>query len=136
MSAKRTRRTRNSAIDAAGLMALAVTLLLSWPGVRIAQAGDDSALMSVDPALEAAQAPAAPAEAPSCAVPGMPSTLGDAMVEHQARRMLREIAKRAQAAAPAPAPGQPWIAKTDQGVVLNSRGYNYRPRGEGGPATP
>ena len=136
MSATRLSSLRRLSTDTLGFAAVAATLALAWPGgVQTARA-DEAALMSVDPSLvEAQKAPAREADekvvklvlpsdpGPSCANPGVGSTLDNAMIEHQAKQMLRQIAKRAQDAPP----GQPWIAETDQGIVLNSRGYNYRP---------
>jgi hypothetical protein len=131
--------------DLSGLLgstAIVASFALAWPGVQVAQA--DEPLMTVDPVLVEAQnrvaraeAPAAPAmelakelpgSGPSCANPGTPSTLNDAMIEHQARRMMRELTKQIEAAPP----GQPWIARTEQGVVLNGRGYNYHPTRQAG----
>ena len=138
MNAIRTDSSMRLLRDALGFVALAATLALAWPGVQIAraaeQAADELAGMSVDPALVRAQnlrvqtaetgprLPVAPAAAgPSCSNPGVPSPLTDAMVEHQSRRMLRELVKRA-AAQP-----QPGTQSSEHGIVLNSRGYNYRP---------
>jgi len=127
-----------------GSAAIVACFAMAWPGVQIARA--DEPLMTVDPVLVEAQAHLARVEAPapsrvealqgreiqakelpgsgpSCANPGVPSTLNDAMVEHRARQMMRELAKQVGEVPP----GQPWIAKTEQGVVLNGRGYNYQP---------
>jgi hypothetical protein len=110
--------------EAVGLLALAATLALVSPGVEIARAGDAAsparaeAPVSVDPLLEsrvAAPRLAAP-NAPSCESPGG-ALRDDALLEHQ----LRELVRRAAAQQPH-APGS-----TEQGIVLNGRGYNYRP---------
>lgn len=116
--------------DTLGLAAVAVGVVLAWPGIRIAQAGDaapESAVvtvgeaqqMSVDPLLVQAQAGPAAGEGPSCSSPGVPSPLGDAMIEHQVRRAMQQMVQRMAAE-------QPGEADADRGIVLNSRGYNYR----------
>jgi hypothetical protein len=109
--------------EAFGSLALVATVVLAWPGIQVARADDDTALMSVDPALVQAQtATAAPRvavrEAPSCDDPGVPSTLDDAMVAHQIRQAMREYAQRVAAEGP---------HDPSEGIVLNGRGYNYRP---------
>jgi hypothetical protein len=129
MSSSRISSALHFSRDALGILAVAATLALSWPGVQIARAdAPAAAAMSVDPALVQAQArtvpqpTAAPSSAgPSCANPGVPSTLDDAMVENDARRMLRQIVKRAAAQQQAGA------ESSEHGIVLNGRGYNYRP---------
>jgi hypothetical protein len=60
--------------------------------------------------------PVAAQSAPSCENPRA-ALLDDALLEHQ----LRELVRRA-AAQQSDAPGS-----SEQGVVLNGRGYNYRP---------
>lgn len=124
-----------------GIAAVAATIALSMPGLQVARADDDAtgapaaAAMSVDPLLveqAAGRARVAPGpkpatrQTPSCENPGRPSTLEDALAEHQAQQMLREIARRATAQQAAP-------QSTEQGIVLNGRGYNYRPTGPAGP---
>lgn len=131
MSAQRRLFSLRGVLDALGFAAVAATLVLSWPGVRIARAEDPpaaraegaepaAALMSVDPLL--VQGPAAPAaqDELTCANPGVPSPLNDAMIEHQIRRSMRELAQRMAAE-------QPDDGSGDHGVVLNGHGYNYRP---------
>lgn len=109
-----------------GFLAVAAVLALTSPGVQIARAGDEVAtpsgagLVTVDPALVQAQTASASKTGPSCASPGTRPTLNDAMVEHQTRRMMQEIARQAAAAQPGQAPGE-------QGIVLNGRGHNYHP---------
>jgi hypothetical protein len=114
--------------DAVGLLAVVAVLALTSPGVQIARAGDEvavappasAALISVDPALVGRKTPAAAsATSPSCSKPTTPTILNDAMVEQQRRRLMQEISRRAAAQQPGQAP--------QDGVVLNSRGYNYRP---------
>ena len=108
-----------------GLLALAVSLALTSPGVQIARAEDDlvspaPADMTVDPALVAQAPPASPANAgPSGRGPGAPSVLQGGHFEQQTQRLQREIMRRASAARSNSKPGE-------DGVVLNGRGYNYR----------
>ncbi len=140
MSSTRMPSARRLLMDTLGFAAVAATLVLAWPGVRTAHA-EEAALMSVDPTLVEAQKVLVddsdemaklvlPVDSgPSCANPGVGTTLENAMIEHQAKQMVRAIAKHAQNVPP----GQPWVAETDQGIVLNSRGYNYRPYRQGDP---
>lgn len=114
-----------------GFAAVVATVALAMPGLQVARAADEApaasgtGLMSVDPMLVQAS-PTPPLvlpkarRTPSCEDPGQPSMLDDALAEHQAQQMLREIARRAIAQHNAP-------QSTEQGIVLNGRGYNYRP---------
>ncbi len=120
-----------------GFAAVVAAIALAMPGLQVARAAEDAAeapaaiaagAMSVDPLLVQKKAPARRLElpqlkqGPSCANPGRPSTLGDALAEYQTQQVLREIAKRAAAQQAAP-------RSTEEGIVLNGRGYNYRPAG-------
>jgi hypothetical protein len=120
-----------------GLLALIAALALTSPGVRIARAADGlvsapPADMSVDPALVRALALAntganvpseskTPESGPSCDGPRMPSVLNSPLAEQQTRRIQRELARRAGAAKPSAESPEADV------VVLNGRGYNYRP---------
>lgn len=106
-----------------GFFALGAMLLLVSPGVQIAQAADGdpavAAAASVDPLLARRavlpQAPS-PAAAPSCENPGEP-LLDDALLQRQ----LRDLVARAAAQQAVGA------QSSEHGIVLNGRGYNYRP---------
>ena len=117
-----------------GIGAVAATIALAMPGLQVARAADDGreapgaivvGAMSVDPLL-VGKAPGRRLEGPktdqgpSCENPSRPSLLDDALAEYQTQQMLREIAKRVAAQQAAP-------GSSEQGIVLNSRGYNYRP---------
>ncbi len=128
-----------------GLAAVVAAMALAMPGLQVARAAEDAAeapaaiaagAMSVDPLLVQKEAPAprlelpqlkqepkeVPKQGPSCENSGRPSTLSDALAEYQTQQVLREIAKRAAAQQAAP-------RSTEEGIVLNGRGYNYRPTG-------
>lgn len=117
-----------------GIGAVALTLGLAMPGLEVARAADETGkapgatvvgVVSIDPLL-VKEAPGRRLEGPkaepgpSCENPSRPSILDDAWVEYQTQQVLREIAKRAAAQPAAPGSGE-------QGIVLNGRGYNYRP---------
>ena len=116
------RTDRSRLRDAAGFAAVVLACGLAWPGVQAR--ADESALMSVDPALEQAVAEpplaaARPAREPAtCSNPGGPTPVDDAMARHQVRQALRAYAKRIQAER-----GD----DPEAGIVLNGSGYNYRP---------
>ena len=124
-----------------GVAAVVAAMALAMPGLQVARAADAAAAiaagaMSVDPLLVQKEAPAPRLElpqlkqepkevakqGPSCENSGRPSTLSDALAEYQTQQVLREIAKRAAAQQAAP-------RSTEEGIVLNGRGYNYRPAG-------
>jgi len=119
------RRIESPLSSVLGFLAVAAALALASPGVRIAQASDDeadtpaSAAMSVDPVLAArVLALPAAAPAPSCDSPEPGDVLrDDALLVEQLHEVVRRAAAR-QAAAP---------EGGEQGIVLNGRGYNYRP---------
>jgi len=113
--------------DVLGLLALAATLALTSPGVQIAHAADGvvstppASKASIDPALvKQTPAPVQQKAGPSCSDPGTPSVLNDALVEYQTHRLLRQILQRAGEVRRGP-------QSSEQGIVLNGRGYNYRP---------
>ncbi len=123
-----------------GSAVVVTAMALSMPGLQVARAAADAGkapgpiaarAMSVDPLLVPKET--APArrldltnskkrarQGPSCERPGRPSMLDDALAEYQTQKIQREIAKRAAAQQAAP-------QSTEQGIVLNGRGYNYRP---------
>ena len=122
-----------------GSAVVVTAMALSMPGLLVARAAADAGkapdaiaarAMSVDPLLVQRETAAArrlelanskkPAkQGPSCENPGRP-LLDDVLAEYQTQQMLREIAKRAAAQQASP-------QSTEQGIVLNGRGYNYRP---------
>ena len=116
-----------------GIAAVAAAIVLALPGLQVARAADDSNVvgnsvvgaMSVDPLL-VERAPRRRLElpqaeqGPSCENPSRGAMLDDALAEYQTQQMLREIAKRVAAQPAAP-------ESSEQGIVLNGRGYNYRP---------
>lgn len=104
-----------------GGAALAATFALTSPGVQIARAGDSAvadvqAPSSVEPGLvERVGVPTAP----SCSQAPVAGR-DDAFLRAQALLIQQEIARRA---AGAPSGAQ----STDNGIVLNGKGYNYGP---------
>jgi hypothetical protein len=130
MRAQRQPRLVHTLLGAASLVA---ALALMSPGVRIARAEDGAAApaaATVDPKLVEAQPVVAPPEtraAPACAAASPGALLRDGAFQAQQLQIQQEIARRASGNVPA-APHS-----SNDGIVLNGRGYNYGPPAGGQP---
>lgn len=122
MNALRERTSRFGIWNFAGCLAVAATLALTSPGVRIASASDGehtavpeaAGLVSIDPALARS---AEGVRAASCTAPSEAGVADEAV----AQRLRQVIQQEARRLAALQGPG----AADGGHVVLNGRGYNY-----------